>query len=366
MARQKKEFDANSKLGFMRFIQIYNVLSIVLVAFIAVFVRGGVIQFDYRIITMVILLLSQAVVVWLIAKRKIYTRQIVIGLEFFELIVMAMEGFLYGTFDFASYLAGAIPPVIVALYFAFSRRAKAVLVQPWNDKSLLETQQARDRQMWDPKSGEFWMRLLIYFFIFSILGHWMEMGLQILIVNGLFPGTVASSNSLTWRDNLNPFFIYGIAVAFCGLALYPLFLKLREVMPRQWQAYLLSFLINMACCTLAELLTGLVFNADHHAWDYSDQFLNFDGQICLLYSLSFGVLSSLITWVLYPKMEQGFSGMNRDKFRLIFLVSAVLFIIVVVTYNIDIYGEMSNEEVVQSYQELAKQAFEEEATSQGT
>ena len=359
MARQKKEFDENSKLGFMRLIQIYNVFSIVLFTILMIFVRGGLIEIDAGVAIGVILLLSQAVVVWLIAKRKIYTRQIVIGLEIFELVTIAAGQISDGAFDLSVFAANAVPPVIVILYFAFSRRAKAVLVQPWNDKSLLETQQARDREMWDPKSGEFWMRLLLYFFVFSILGHWMEMGVQVLVVNGLFPGTVAPPDSLTWRDNLNPFFIYGEAVAFCGAALYPIFLKLREKMPHQWQAYVVSFLINTLFCVVAELILGLAVNGDYHAWDYRDQFMNFMGQICLLYSFAFGVMSSLITWLLYPRMERAFSGMNRDRFRLVFLVSLVLFIIVVATYNIDIYQDMSNEEVAETYRVALEEALEE-------
>ena len=336
MAGTKKTFDEHSGLGFMRFIQIYNILLILVVAVAMIFVRGSSVTFTPSVICSILILLSQAAVVWLIAKRKVYTRQIVVGIELFQLAIDIVEGILQGSFDPSALLFGEIPRYIVILYFLFSRRAKAVLVQPWSDQSIRDSQEEKERKLWDPKSIEFWMRLLIYFFAFSIIGHWMEMGVQILVINGLMPGTIAAPDSLTWRDSLNPFFIYGIAVAFCGLILYPVFLKLREHLPKRWQAYVASFLINTLFCVVAELILGFLFNADYSAWDYRGQFMNFMGQICLLYTLAFGLMSSFITWIVYPMMERNFSYVNRDAFRIIFIVSCVLFLLIYTTYNVDL------------------------------
>ncbi len=338
---KEKTFNENSKLGFMRVIQVYNVISILLFIFVLVFVRGATLTFDFSVISSILIILSQAIVIWLIARRKMYTRQIIIAIEAIEICIYALADLMSGDFSLLDLLLTSIPKVILIIYFSTSKRAKAVLVQPWSDRTLREEQEEKDKEMWDPKSPEFWMRLLIYFFVFSIAGHWMEMGVQILVQHGLFPGTIASPDSLTWRDSLNPFFIYGIAVAICGLALYPLYLKLREKLPHLWQALLISFLINTLFCTGAELVLGFLFNADYHAWDYRGQFMNFMGQICLLYTVSFGIASSIITWFVYPMMERGFSYVNRDAFRIIFGVSLVLFIMIVATYNIDLGNSMS-------------------------
>jgi len=139
------------------------------------------------------------------------------------------------------------------------------------------------------------------------------------------------------------FFIYGIAVAFCGLALYPVFLRFRERFPKRWQAYLASFLVNTLFCVVAELILGFLFNADYSAWDYRDQFMNFMGQICLLYTLAFGVMSSFITWIVYPMMERHISNLNRDVFRIVFVVSCVLFLLIIATYNVDLDTLMPGE-----------------------
>ena len=352
MTREKRTFNENSKLGFMRFIQLYNVLLILLVAIGLIFVRGSSLTFTPIVVCNILILLAQAAVIWLIAKRKMYTRQIVIGLEVFELAVTAVEQMLAGEFELGVFLGGGLGEYIVILYFLFSRRAKAVLVQPWSDQTLSDEQDAKDRELWDPKSIEFWMRLLIYFFVFSILGHWMEMGVQILVINGIMPGTIAAPDSLTWRDSLNPFFIYGIAVAFCGLALYPVFLKFREKFSKRWQAYLASFLVNTLFCVAAELILGFLFNADYSAWDYRDQFMNFEGQICLLYTLAFGIMSSFITWIVYPMMERNFSRVNRDVFRIIFVVACVLFLLIYATYNVDLDTLFPGEDLAFDFSEV--------------
>lgn len=336
MAGEQKQFDENSKLGFMRLIQVYNVLTIFGVSFVLIFVRGSEVKLDIGVLANVTMLISQAIVVWLIARRKIYTRQIVIGIELFEILVMLTRSYAEGNLSLESALFAIVPPGIVILYFLFSPRAKAVLVQPWNDTSVREQQEAKSRALWDPKSVEFWMRLLLYFFVFSIAGHWMEMGVQILVINGIMPGTIASPDSLTWRDNLNPFPIYGIAVVFCGLALYPAYLALRKRFSKHWQALLVSFLLNTLFCVVAELILGFLFNADYHAWDYRDQFLNFEGQVCLFYSLAFGVAASLITWFVYPMLESRIANLSRDAFRVFFVASVVLYLLIFITYNIDL------------------------------
>ena len=46
-------------------------------------------------------------------------------------------------------------------------------------------------------------------------------------------------------------------------------------------------------CTAGELVTGLIFNRDHHIWDYRELPGNFLGQICLPFTLLWIPLSGL-------------------------------------------------------------------------
>ena len=331
----KREFNENSGLGFMRFIQFMNVVNIFLVLVAMLFVSGAKMPIDLLLVSVVAELVSMSVLIWMIARRKMYTRQVAVGCYVVDFVTALLPYALSGTLTVYLVVSTLITPLLLSTYFLTSRRAKAVLVQPF-DARLRDKELAVERKMWDPKSVDFWMRLLIYFFVFSVVGHWMEMFVQILVINGLFPGTVAGADSLTWRDNLNPFFIYGIAFAICGLVLFPIYVKLKEKIAKTWLAYLISFFVNMAFCVLAELVLGFLFNADYSAWDYRDQFLNFEGQVCLLYSLAFGLLSSIITWQVYPYFERQFSYVGKDIFRLIFVASAVIFALLYVTYNVDL------------------------------
>jgi cytochrome c biogenesis factor len=63
--------------------------------------------------------------------------------------------------------------------------------------------------------------------------------------------------------------------------------------------------------------------------------MNFMGQVCLVYTVAFGIAASLITWFVYPMLERSFSLMNRDIFRVVFVVCCVLFIVIFATYNVD-------------------------------
>lgn len=54
-----------------------------------------------------------------------------------------------------------------------------------------------------------------------------------------------------------------------------------------------AIIVSMLFITAGELLTGEILNRrlDMDIWDYNDQPLNFDGQICLLYSVFWLLLS---------------------------------------------------------------------------
>ena len=57
-------------------------------------------------------------------------------------------------------------------------------------------------------------------------------------------------------------------------------------------------ILGAAVITALELATGLLVNQDHRVWDYRDQMFQFQGQICLAFSL-FWVPVSLAAMELY-------------------------------------------------------------------
>ena len=337
-AKKNRDKAKKSKLGFMRLILFLMVMNMMTVLASMLFISSKFLTGNYTlsVLTLVFDLVGQAAVIWLIVKRKKVTRPVVIVFYIAAWVLDVTSSALLLGLDPVYDLLDAIFPAIFILYFIFSKRVKESMTEPidfrLHDKTLAET-----RVMWNPKSIDFWMRMLIYFFCFSVAGHWMEMGVQVLVVNGFMPGTIAGADSLTWRDSWNPFFIYGIAVAICGIILFPLYQLFKDKCPHVWQAYVLSFIVNTVFCVLAELVLGFAFNADYSAWDYRNQPFNFMGQICLLYTICFGVMSSIITWLIFPLMERQFSYVSKEAFRIIFVVALIIFVFLFATYNVDLY-----------------------------
>lgn len=57
--------------------------------------------------------------------------------------------------------------------------------------------------------------------------------------------------------------------------------------------FLIQDLYCTAFATVMELIFGLTFNKDHSIWDYSNMFLNYKGQICLLFTLIWMIICGL-------------------------------------------------------------------------
>lgn len=76
-----------------------------------------------------------------------------------------------------------------------------------------------------------------------------------------------------------------------------------------------DFLIQVFSCTgfatLMELIFGLTFNQDHSIWDYTGMFLNYKGQICLLFTIIWIIICGLslilldwIDWHIFKTTEK--------------------------------------------------------------
>lgn len=80
--------------------------------------------------------------------------------------------------------------------------------------------------------------------------------------------------------------VYGIAVVILTVFLWEL---------EQEKRWIFLFLGSMIWCTVVEWLAGRSLEKLHHSrwWDYSDKRWNFDGYICLEYSVLWGILGVL-------------------------------------------------------------------------
>lgn len=101
----------------------------------------------------------------------------------------------------------------------------------------------------------------------------------------LFGGGIYASIELLYRQQtyLSMFFAGG-----CSLLLIHRWCNNRRSAHRP---LIVRCAIGSAAITVVEFVFGLLFNRSHHVWDYSALPFNLAGQICLPFSLIWGVLS---------------------------------------------------------------------------
>ena len=62
----------------------------------------------------------------------------------------------------------------------------------------------------------------------------------------------------------------------------------------------LRAVVGSGIITMVELAAGLLFNRDHRIWDYRDQWGNWLGQICPLFSLLWISIAALVLLIYDP------------------------------------------------------------------
>ena len=308
-------------------------------------------QFDYDIsmIRVLLLMAGGSVTLWLMSQRANSARAVGAITALACALLSAVDHAAFGAYDtLAGYIgqtattiimvveyAGA---VVVAAYLTFAPGAKRVLCRPPDMQPG-----SPDRHGWDKplrervRKKEFWRDLLIYFVVFSVVGHWAEILFCQLIVAGVFMGGYDPTNAMLWDQWLFPFTAEGAALVAIVLILQPAaqwFLK--KTGGRVWLALLLSFLLNALVCTSIDFTTGMVANQDYQLWDYRDLPFNFMGQVCLQNSMVYSIAATLIVWVVYPFMDTVLHCAPRGVTNAIAVGLIAMYLFLAMLYFIDI------------------------------
>ncbi|MEG0790770.1 MAG: putative ABC transporter permease [Gordonibacter sp.] len=156
-----------------------------------------------------------------------------------------------------------------------------------------------------PDAWTFWRNIAVYFCVFSVIGHWLEIAYCSFM--NLFG--IVDADSLVWDDPWYPFLVYGVGVAVCAVLLVPLKERLIERRKTLLGAAILFFVITVVVCMLMELAMGFMMNqpnaaGDYPLWDNSDLPLNIFDQAWLVNDIVLGAVAMLYTWVLYPLCEK--------------------------------------------------------------
>lgn len=154
-------------------------------------------------------------------------------------------------------------------------------------------------------------KLLYIFIISSICGYFIEL-IWSLVTKGIFINHSAVV--------IGPFnFAYGI----CGVVLTLLLYKFKD------ESYLKIFILSFIGGSIIEYIMswGMELVLGFTAWDYSDNFLNINGRICLLFSIFWGFLGILWIKILYPQFDKILNKINPKIYKILIVCLSIFLLL---------------------------------------
>lgn len=187
-----------------------------------------------------------------------------------------------------------------------------------------------------PKTWAFWRGIIMYFFLFSVVGHWMEIP-YCLSMHSLF-GIVEESYAI-WEDPLYvPYWVYGAGAAIITLLLLPLKIKLIGKCKTMWGAALQFFVVAVVACAAMECIMGWIVNqpdefGQYPYWDNSVLPLNILDQAWLVNDVMLGGVSLLYVWIIFPFLQKACTLIGERATNRVFITILPMFaFICLVTY----------------------------------
>ena len=340
--------DKKPKFGpILRIIEAYFVLVMISVLGYAVVSKPADFTYDISMLRVLAVMACAARSIWLIEKRADTTRRFVI-VSMSIVIVLSVLDVIFGG-EFEKIAAVLSVPLVIAggvlyfggslfivFYFAFSPHVREIFVVPHGDQTK-PTSDDTEEIYEKPFTWPWFRNLGIYYCVFSIFGHWAEIGFCWLIVLGVVMGDYDFTHAQLWEWWLCPYPAEGIAVVLIAVALAPfkdwLLKKFHgSILP----ALIISFLVNMLVCATIDFTTGITANANYELWDYRELPFNFMGQIVLQNTLVYSIAATFIVWVLYPLMAKALHRMPRRMANTLFVGLVAFYAFLELLYYVNI------------------------------
>ncbi len=317
---------SNARAGIgIRLTQLYFALVLAGALAYALMTAPADFAYDFSLIHGMATTALCAVTIWLLQKRYTTARPFAIGVAIACVVMSAIDMFALDAYAVVADRLGAFltsallmaeyaGAAAVVAYLASSPQAKRVLsVQP--DRNPI----ARAGHSFDTPLKErvrtwvFWRDLMMYFFVFSFMGHWAEMLFCYNIHLGVFMGDVDFSEVMLWHQWLFPYCAEGVAVVLIAVLLTPVKeWLLKQFGGRVLPAVLVSIVVTAVVCTTIDFTCGMICNQNYEVWDYRALPFNFMGQVCLQNSTVYTMAATLILWIFYPLMDRGLRRMPHS------------------------------------------------------
>lgn len=117
--------------------------------------------------------------------------------------------------------------------------------------------------------------------------------------------------------------------ALGGILLTLVYYRFKTVGGRFLASFILTSVVEYLISFLQETFSGAV------SWDYSDQLLNINGRITIIFSLFWGLLGILWCYLVYPnvlKIELKMSDKSKKAFKVFLLYALICCIITIFAY----------------------------------
>ena len=153
-----------------------------------------------------------------------------------------------------------------------------------------------------------------YFFLYSIAGWILE-----TVCCSLYYRKIANRGFM--KGPVCP--IYGAAAVVLSVFLTPFYNKFGYT----WYIILLVILLGVVIANIVEFFTSLAMEKLFNArwWDYSNEFLNLHGRICLKHSIYWAICTGVFIYIIHPFVVKQIARLLTDDQRNIIL--AVTFVI---------------------------------------
>lgn len=145
-------------------------------------------------------------------------------------------------------------------------------------------------------NGSFY-EAVIYFMLYSFIGWLLEVAYAFyeerrLVNRGVLAGPVCP--------------VYGFGTL--------LILNIGSLLKLQHPGLVSNIIFIILLTTVLEYLTGYILETflKVKAWDYSNEFCNIKGRICLKFSIFWGLLGCIIIYGLHPIVAQFINEVNED------------------------------------------------------
>ena len=188
-----------------------------------------------------------------------------------------------------------------------------------------------ETSFFDLKSWGFWRGVILYFFLFSIIGHWMEVP-YCWLMDVLF-GIVAPDYAAFNDPLVVPYWVYGAGTVVLTLLLYPVKLRLIKKRKTLWGAALEFLLFAIVIAAVLETAFGLLINQPDASGTYSLPG-NILGQGWIVNDINLGLVSLLYVWVIFPFLQKIMLSVNQRLANRFFIIVVVIIGIICVYWYV--------------------------------